>query len=453
MNFNPVHRGANYDIVLNTLCLALSRELYLTSNVTMNINSTELPDMPIPAGEAGFNLEVNTVFHNLNDKDISASTLYVFLPEYFNWTVIPSICQRNSDFSSIPISVQHQKTFNSSNDYLVCNVGKVTAYEKKVFSITISVLSYKSTQLKYDVLILETVAVFTDSQKKENAMVNFAKKTCEAAALLRVAINPDPSSFYPVKGEGQYIDNVVKVENKEKSTAYDVEYVGLIPVLAPLTDGDDQRKTVWNLKIYVDYYNNLNQFEVPFVNDDAQDYVYSAFLRGKSAVLVAEWDSPVQPVKEIVDPENLKDADLNDNSDLKGINKGMLTINKTAEILKQINYRKSNRFFKIASQRLMVFIDDSKIEGAKALYANTAMGNEWKINGESRAKREFIFTRLDIYFYDNENYVNPPKITEKVVFSVDKLVPYESKTNCVEKRGEAESKIITKGYFTNFEEG
>ena len=110
----------------------------------------------------------------------------------------------------------------------------------------------------------------------------------------------------------------------------------------------------------------------------------------------------------------------------------MLTINKTAEILKQINYRKSNRFFNLASQRLMVFIDDSKTEGAKALYEETAMPDEWKINWGD--KREFIFTRLDIYFYDNENCINPPKITEKVVFYVDKLVPYESKTDCVEKR-------------------
>ena len=133
----------------------------------MNINSTELPDMPILAVdvEAGFILEVNTIFHNLNDKDISASTLYVFLLKYFIWTSIPSICKKNSDFSSISINVQHQKTFNS--------------LWKKVFSITISVLSYKSTQLKYDVLILVTVSVFTDSQKKENVMVNFAKKNAK----------------------------------------------------------------------------------------------------------------------------------------------------------------------------------------------------------------------------------------------------------------------------------
>ena len=452
MNFNPVHKGANYNILLNTFALALSRELYLTSNVTMNINSTELPDMPIPAGEAGFNLEVNTVFHNLNDEDISNCKLYVFLPEHFDWTNIPSICTQKNDFDAIPINVQHQKTFNSPNDYLLCDVGKVTAYQKKIFSITISVLNYKATQMKYDVLILETVSVFTDSQKRENTMVNFAKKNCEAAALLRVAINPDPSSFYPVKGEGQYIDNVVKVENKERSTAYDVEYVGLIPVISPLTDGDDQRKTVWNLKIYVDYYNSINRFEVPFISDDAQDFVYTAYLRGKGSVMVAEWDSPVQPVKEIVDPEQLQDVNLTDNTDLKGINLGMLTINKTSEILKQINYRKSNRFYKLASQRLMVFIDDSTVAGAKTLYAKKDMPNEWKIAGEDRARREFIFTRLDIYFYENENYVNPPKITEKLVFSVDKLVAYKNEANCIEKRGDARSRILRKGYFTNLEE-
>ena len=72
-------------------------------------------------------------------------------------------------------------------------------------------------------------------------MAEYVKVNCEAAALLRVAINPDPSSFYPVKGEGQYVDNVVKVENKEQTDATEVEYYGLIPIISPLTDGDDQR--------------------------------------------------------------------------------------------------------------------------------------------------------------------------------------------------------------------
>ena len=79
--------------------------------------------------------------------------------------------------------------------------------------------------------------------------------------------------------------------------------------------------------------------------------------------MVAEWVSPVQPVKEIVDPEKIEKLILQIIVILKVLI-NMLTINKTAEILKQINYRKSNRFFNLASQRLMVFIDDSKTEGA-----------------------------------------------------------------------------------------
>ena len=452
MNFNAMLKGGDRNIILNLLSLALSKELYLFSNVTMNINSTEMPDMPIPAGEAGFNLEVNTVFHNLNDKDITNCVLYVFLPDNFNWTVVPNTCQKKLNVDELPISVKQQKTFNSSNEYLLCKLGTVTTYEKKVFSITISVLNYKATQMKYNVLILEPIVIFTDSQKKENTLVDFVKVNCEAAALLRVAINPDPSSFYPVKGEGQYIDNVVKIENKEQSTAYDVEYVGLIPLISPLTDGDDQRKTQWNLKIYVDYYNTLNTFEVPFRKDDAQDFVYTAYLRGKGAVIVAEWDSPVQPVKEIIDPNKFEEGiNLDEGSDLAGINFGMLTINKTSEILKQINFRKSDRFYKLASQRLMIFIDDSTPQGYKTLYKNGDAPQEWSFNGD-RAKREFIFTRQDIYFYENENYVNPPKISEKIVFSLDKYKKYAKNQNgCVNERGEARSKIIEKGYFDNFD--
>jgi hypothetical protein len=454
MNFNPIFAGSDRNIILNTLSLALSKELYLTSNVTMNINSTEMPDMPIPAGEAGFNLEINTVIHNLNDMKISDCQLYVFLPDNFNWTDIPKTCNRTKDFTSIPISVKKKKSFNSENDYLLCNIGTVNTYEKYNFKITISVLNYKATQLKYKVTILEPIAVFTDSQNKVNTLVDYVKVNCEAASLLRVAINPDPSGFYPVKGEGQYVDNVVKIENKEQTGAFDVEYVGLIPLISPLTDGDDQRKTIWNLKIYVDYYNTINNFEVPFRSDDAQDFIYTAFLKGKGAVIVAEWDSPVLPVKETITPEKAGDISLDDEVDLKGINVGMLTINKNSEVLKQVNYRKSDRFYKLASQRLMVFIDDSTPEGTLTLHKGFQnIPKEWKDEElNDRARREFIFTRSDIYFYENENYVNPPKITEKVVLSVDKKVLYKkNKANCVSERGEARSQIISNGFFTNFD--
>ena len=108
------------------------------------------------------------------------------------------------------------------------------------------------------------------------------------------------------------MDNVVKIENKEQTGAFDVEYIGLIPLISPLTDGDDQRKTIWNLKIYVDYYNELNNFEVPFKSDDAQDFIYTGFLKGKGAVIVAEWDSPVLPVKQTISKEQAGNIEMDD---------------------------------------------------------------------------------------------------------------------------------------------
>ena len=455
MNFNPMFSGSDRNIILNLLALALSKELYLNSRVTMNINSTEMPDMPIPAGEAGFNLQVKTLIHNLDDQQIQNATVYAFLPENFEWTkIIPSKCKLSDEFNKIPNEITLKRSFTSNtNKFLLCDLGVLDTYEKFNLDIQILVSNYKATQLKYNVLILEPIFSFINQKKIKNIYRESVKVNCEAAALLRVAINPDPSSFYPVKGEGQYVDNVVKIENKEQSGAFDVEYVGLIPLISPLTDGDDQRKTQWNLKIFVDYYNTDNEFTIPFPkgNDNDQDFIYTAYLQDKGAVIIAEWDSPVLPVKETITPEKAKDVNLDQDVNLKGINIGMITIEKTSEVLRQVNYRQSDRFYKLASQRLMVFIDDTTPEGYKSLYKNKKLDKNDKFyyNGVT-AKREFLFTRSDLYFYENENYVNPPNVTEDVVFSVDKLVPYKkNKEKCVNSRAEARGQVIEEGFFTN----
>ena len=90
----------------------------------------------------------------------------------------------------------------------------------------------------------------------------------------------------------------VKIENKELPNANEVKYIGLIPLIYPLTDGADQRILRWYLKILVDYYNS-NKFEVPFKSDNATDYIYTSELNGKGILIIWEWDSPVLPVKEI----------------------------------------------------------------------------------------------------------------------------------------------------------
>ena len=455
MNFNPMFEKGYKNIAFNLLALAMSKELYLTSKVNMALNST-LSDLPIPAGEAGVNLQVKTTIHNLNDEPVSNCKLYVFLPNHFEWTDTPKGCTLNDigKEKSLPPNVLQKRSTKSTNQFLICDIQNIAAYEKKDFIVTISIMNYLATQAKTNVQILEPIAILT-SKNKEITLVDYVTVNCEAAPLLRVAANPDPSSFYPVYGTGEYVDNVIKIENKEESNAYEVEYVGLIPVITPLLDGDDQRKTDWALKIFVEYYNGFG-FEVPLTNDNATDFIYTAYLQGKGSVIAAEWDSPVLPVKEAISGEMIqKSADgLKQEVNISGINIGMITINKTSEVIKQVNYRKSDRFYKLASQRLMVFIDDSTPEGAKTLYGDSSkIPEEWKDPiYNDRAKKEFLFLRNDIYFYENENYCNPPGVTEKIVFSIDKLVEYKkNKEGCKSKRGEARSQIIHHGYFDNFD--
>ena len=129
MNFNPVLEGGNRNVVFNLLALAFSKELYLTSKVNMALNST-ISDLPIPAGEAGVNLQVKTTIHNLNDEGVSNCKLFVFLPDNFGWTKTPpSGCSLTDNESGIPKSVSQKRSFKSSNKFLTCDIKDIAAYD------------------------------------------------------------------------------------------------------------------------------------------------------------------------------------------------------------------------------------------------------------------------------------------------------------------------------------
>ena len=449
LNHNPFIYGGDKRSVLNIILLSLSRELLMTSKVNLNTNISNpdlIDNLPIPAGEFGFQLQIKIFIHNLNDKSMENSKLYLFLADNFAWVPNTLNCVEKKYIASEILSdIKQKKTINNNNTYYICDLKTILPYQKTDFKINIKVLNYEATQMKYNVLIMEPFFTYLDSNKKLNVLFNPIKANCEAAPVLSGAMNPDPSSFYPYLGIGAYIDNVLKIENKEESMAYNVEYYGLIPVLSPILDIGDQRKTQKSLKIYVDYYNSHN-FEVPLTSDEAEDFIYPAELNGKGVYIVMNWDSPILPVKEISNSQG-SGQPIN----IIGINHGPVTLNSTSEIIKQINYRKSERLYKLASQRLMAFVDTTTPEGAKAIYNGNIPSDLLDPVHKDRTKTEFLFSRLDIYFYDNENYVNPPGISEKQVITVDKYKTYSSKSDCVEKRGLAKSEIAEEGFFTNFD--
>ena len=448
MNYNPVYNGGGErNSILNIIALSLSKDLYMNYKVKMKENSeVNSNDMPIPAGEFGFTVQVDILIHNLNDKYMDNSKLYLFLPDNFGWAKYPSCNKLDYKASEIPSNIKKYKSFENNNQYVICDLKNISSYKKLEKAITVSVLNNQATQTKYQVLLIEAIFTYLDPNSNQITLYEEIKANCEAAPLIRGALNPDPSSVYPLYGRGNYFDNVLKIENKEESLAYDVEYYGLIPLISPIVDGDDQRKTQWSLSMYVDYYTSMHFYEVPLLSLNASDIINPIELQGKGVVMILEWDSPILPTIEMNPQGDGKEVNV------PGINLGAMTLDSTNEVIRQINYRESDRFYKLASQRLMAFIDTSTPEGAKTIYKNGIPADLKDSKFGDRAKKEFLFCRNDIYFYDNNNYFYPPGISNKIVFSLDKYKSYvKNKEKCVSNIGDRVVKPIEPGFFSNKE--
>ena len=100
----------------------------------------------------------------------------------------------------------------------------------------------------------------------------------------------------------------------------------------------------------------------------------------------------------------------------------------------------------------MVYVDDTTPEGAKTLYGDS-------INEEIKdpiltnvAKIEYAFARIDIFFYDNINYHNPPEVDKNTFITIDKLKKYQkNKENCAWTRDLCKNYKIYEGYCSNID--
>ena len=105
--------------------------------------------------------------------------------------------------------------------FMLVIVLNVVMYRKGFYKANVESIMYKEdNSINYKVYLKKNnffdVPYLEEDKTYITSLIDYIKVNCEAAALLRVSVNPDPSSFYPVKGEGQYVDNVIKVENKEQ---------------------------------------------------------------------------------------------------------------------------------------------------------------------------------------------------------------------------------------------
>ena len=444
LNYNPLFKGTDFVYALSTIMLAFTKDIYIKSKINLNtLNGEQI----IPAGEPEIEIGIETTFQNLFDKDINNLQIYFFIPDNTSWVNIPNICKRKNDINNLPSNIKVKKTIETNNEYLLCEFEKLSAYEVKNFTNRIKILNYAVTQSKEQVAMLDVVADFKNCYNKEVTVGECARFNCQTSSAIRAAINIDPLGTYPVFGFGYYEDNSLKIENKGDGDALDLEYTGIYSILAPLNHASEQDRIVYRIKLYVDYYNK-NNYYIPFSDDHTEeDLIDTNFLNNKGIVLVSDWDAPVQQVKKIN-----TDANFDEVINIYNINASSLFINSTSESIRQINYKNSDRFYKIAAQRLNVFVDDTTPIGAKTLYGDKIPEDIIDPVLKDRAKIDFLFMRQDLHFYENSNYVNPEGIKENIVFSIDRLEKYEEKEHTSKTLGNAKSRIIEKGYYTNRED-
>ena len=76
-----------------------------------------------------------------------------------------------------------------------------------------------------EILLLYPILYYEDSGVEVYLDYGGARTNAVLAAVLNGNLNPDPSSFFPLHGFGDFADNVIVVSNKENTVGSEVDYV------------------------------------------------------------------------------------------------------------------------------------------------------------------------------------------------------------------------------------
>ena len=439
VNGNPLYKGGYNKIFYNYLLLAMSKNVMIDAYVGLPNN------VPIPGGEAGYQLDLKISFINLYDTAVNNPILHVYLANYLSTPVIPDVCVTDSsDVAEINATLVNIST------HLKCSKPALLAFERIDLMIKVQVEDFRATQVMTDILISDAVINYTDSETGVISKYGIGgiRTSAALAAVLGGDLNPDPSSFYPLKGQGVYIDNLIGVENKEATLGSNVDYVSIVPLITPVVDGDDQSAVARAATFFNAYYSNRNpMYYFPFRNQDGQnsDYLDYKYLNGKAVVMSADWDTPVKTGKVV---RNASFPDVSSTGPLNVLNCNWSTvIESLVTVIKEIWYPNSDIFYELATQRLLAFVNTNKPEGAAAIFPNGIPNDQKSASFPTTRKRELIWARNDIYFYNTDEMVLPDKINYTHVISVDR---YAKPTKpCVNTFGNSKSYIMQQGYFGN----
>ena len=251
LNGNPLYKSDYTSLVFNILFSAMSKNVIFNSYINFG---EEGSDLPIPGGEAGILLEAVIEFLNLYNKPVNDFKMYLYVPVNVSFTNYDSTCQLSNEI--IP---EHENiTSMNLKQHLECNLAQLAGFDTFKQIIKLEILDQGVTQKATDIPLMYPIIKFTEEETGLETTLDDGAVKVEAAlaAVLRGAINPDPSSFYPLPGRGAFADTVLKVENKENTLAFEVDYISVIPLISPIVDGNDQGSPIELCEIYHQYYEN-----------------------------------------------------------------------------------------------------------------------------------------------------------------------------------------------------
>ena len=427
VNGNPEDNFYYFDNVRNMILYSMTRDFIFDLKIKFNSgDEIEGDDLPIPAGEEGVQLQVNYKFYNLYENPITNFKLEILFVKKVEIVVddIPEGCQLKKE-KATKYEDLNLEEFNL-DQYLLCEADSIQKLKSFGNKFKLEITDVSVTQRLVDIALMYSSLTF--KLKEENIELNPGVFYAQAAiaALLRGTINKDPTSFYPMKGQGLYFDLVLTVENKENTVAKDVNFISLIPLISPLVDGEDEGLIAHLLPVYEKYYTSHN-FDYPWKNIEPRghDYIDYAEVAGKGVCYVNDYDTPVKLTRvQRDDPDVIYDNkyELTSNVTLDekaGPDKG-ITPNT---LLKQLYFVDSELFYETAAPRTSLFIDTASEIGAQTYYydGDSIPDDEVDIANSKKARVHLGFIRVDTYFYNSvfNQYQLPNGFDNSVLISLD----------------------------------
>ena len=458
VNGNPEQNFYYFDNIRNMILYSMTRDFIYDLKIKFSSgNSDEGEDLPIPAGEEGVQLQVDYKFYNLYENPITDFKLEILFVKKIDIieSDIPTGCQLKKE-KAIKYENLNLSDFNL-DQYLLCESNSIQRLKSFGDKFKLEITDMTVTQRLVDIPLMYSTLYFKLKDKDIELKPGIFFAQAARAALLRGTINKDPTSYYPMKGEGLYFDLVLTVENKENTLAKDVNFISLIPLVSPLVDGEDEGLIAQLLPVYDKYYKK-HGFSYPWtdINNRGWDYIDYAEVAGKGICYVADYDTPSKLTRmQRNDPEVTftEKYELTTNVTLDekaGTDKG-ITPNT---LLKQIYFVDSESFYETATARTSLFINTATEIGAQTYYGeDTIPPDEVDIENPNITRVHLGFIRLDTYFYNSifSQYQYPTGLNNTILISLDHYM--QSEAPILDKKiGEIRPAHKVDGYYDSSKE-